>query len=66
MRFIKHDGMGDAVLDASAKHVLVKFIEDQRRKRLLQVVVLRLVNANDYRLLALPEAVVRFGQIKKP
>ena len=65
MRFIEHHGVADAVLDAPAEHVLVELVEDQRCKSFLQVVILCLVNANDDRLLALPEAAVRFRQIKK-
>ncbi len=65
MRLVKNHRVRDPLPDASAEHVLVKAIKDQRCKRLLQVVILRGVDANDNRLLAFPKALVVFGQIKE-
>ena len=65
MRLVEHHRVSDAILYAASEHVLVQTIEYERRERLLQVVVLRGVNANDNRLLALPQAFVRFGQFKE-
>jgi ABC transporter substrate binding protein len=65
MRLIKHHSVSDSLLDASAEHVLVETIEDQRSERLLQVVILCAVDPDDYRLLATPQALKRLGYIKK-
>src|SRR5207244_449087 len=65
MRFIKHNGMSYLVLDASAEHVFVKAVEDQRCKGPLQVVILCRVNSDDNRLMTLPQALAGIRQIEE-
>src|SRR5450432_4164296 len=65
MCLVKHHGVSDAVPNSSAEHVFVEAIKNERRKCLLQVVILRRVNANDDGLLALPKALARFAEIEK-
>ena len=65
VRLIEHHGMRNARLRAAPEHVLVQPVEHEGRERLLQVVVLRRVDAYDRRLAAFPQAFVRFGQLKK-
>ena len=65
MRLIEHHGMRNARLRAAPEHVLVQPVEHEGRERLLQVVVLRRVDAYDRRLAAFPQVFVRFGQLKK-
>ena len=57
--------MSDAILYSASKHVLIQAIEDKRRESLLQIVILRGVNADDDGLLAVPQALVRSGQLEE-
>ena len=43
-----------AVLDTPTKHVFIQAVEDQRSKRLLQIIVLSCVDANYRWLLVFP------------
>ena len=65
MRFVKYHGMSDTVLDPSAEHILVEAVEDERRKCLLQVIVLGSVNSDDDWPIAVPETLAGFTDIEK-
>src|SRR5262249_31630304 len=64
MRLVKNHGMRDPLLDASAEHILIKAVKDQRCECLLQVVILRSVDPNYYRLITSPQALNGFGCIE--